>query len=140
MVALVALYELAKVGFFGYVFVQCLQAQGSGLPPYGDVDAHNPLFESPVFFVFAVLAVYHLALVLGLFTLRNWARAGSTFVLVCAGLWWILQNVAGYKALAIPVDSPTLVSALALEVVAVATLYVTPQARDAFAPTEQRAP
>lgn len=139
-VALVALYELAKVGFFAYIFLQCLQAQGSGIPPYGEVDAHNPLFEAPFSFLFAILAVYHLVLVPGLFAMKRWARAGSNLIVAGSILWWILKHVAGYQILTIPVELSTVLSALTLEAIAVGILYITPQAREGFAPTEQKAP
>ena len=135
-VVLVTLYQLAKVGFLGYVFLQCLQAQGSGIPPFGEVDAHNPLFESPYFFLFALLAIYYLVVAFGLFALQNWARLCSTLLLVSAVLWWVLR-LTGYQALVLPVEFSTVLSALALEVIAVAILYVTPQAREAFAPRKQ---
>ena len=139
-VVVVVLYQLAKVGFFVWVFWQCWQAQGSGIPPFGEVDAHNPLFEAPYFLLFAILAVYYLLVVFGLFALQNWARAGSAMLLVGSVIWWILKRVAGYPMPAVPVEVSTVLSALALEAVAVALLYVTTQAREAFVPTERRAP
>jgi len=137
-VVAVLFYQLAKVGFFGYVFLQCLQAQGSGIPPYGEVEVHNPLFESPYFFLFALLAIYHLVVTFGLLALQRWARAGSALLLVSAVLWWVLQ-VAGYRFLVLPVETSTVLSALAVELIAVAILFITPQAREAFAPAEPKA-
>lgn len=140
LVVLVMLYQLAKAGFFGWVFWQCWQAQGTGIPPFGEVEAHNPVFEAPLFFLFALIAALHLVLAFGLLALGRWARAFSTFPLIGAALWWFLQNVAGYRSLSLPVDGSVILAAFAAELLALAILYVTPEARAAFAPANRMGP
>lgn len=133
LVALVALYQLTKAGFFAWVFWQCWQAQGSGIPPFGEVEAHNPIFETPNFFLFALLVVFHLALSFGLLALGNWARVGCAFLLFSTIPWWFLENIAAYRSLSLPVDTSAILAAFALEAIAITIVYVTPGAREAFA-------
>lgn len=140
LVVLVILYQLAKAGFFGWVSWQCWQAQGSGIPPFGDVEAHNPIFETPFFFLFVLIAAFHLVLAFGLLALGRWAWAFSTFPLIGAALWWFLAHILGYRSLMLPVDASVILAAFAAELLALAILYVTPEAREAFAPTNQMDP
>lgn len=134
LVILVVLYQLAKAGFFGWVFWQCWQAQGSGIPPFGEVDAHNPFFTAPFFVLFALIGLFHLAVGVGLLSLGNWARGCSALPLVSTIPWWVLEQVMGYRSLLFPVEFSKVLTVFAAEVVAIAILYGTPEAREAFAP------
>ena len=130
LVVLVALYQLAKAVVFAYVFWKCWQAQGSDVPAFGDFP--NPSFEAPFFFFFSLLAVFHLVLALGLWGVHNWARACSTLLLVSVLPVWFLERLVGHRSLMFPLEPSTMVSAFVLEAVAIAILYVTPEAREAF--------
>jgi hypothetical protein len=130
----VALYQLAKVAFFAWVFAQCWEARGTGIPPFGDVAAHNPMFETPLFLLFAVLAVCHLVLAVGLSSLGAWARTCSWLLLFTGVLYWFFGHVFGYTTLLIPVENSKILSAVFLEVLAMAILYVPAQVREAFVP------
>lgn len=132
-VPLVALYQLAKGGFFIYVFLQCWQLQGSDMPPFGG-DVHNPLFKSPYMFLFPLLAVFQLMTCLGLFFRADWARVFCLFLPVGTIPLWFLEWLVGYRSLLFPVAPSTMVTFFALELIAIALLYGTPQAKEAFAP------
>lgn len=134
LVVLVLLYQLAKVAFFGWVFWQCWQAQGSGIPPFGEVENHNPVFDAPYFLVFPLCAVFHLILVVGLLALGRWARAFAVIPLIGAAFWWFLENSLGYYSLRLPVDTSAILAVLAAEILAIVILYATAEAREAFAP------
>jgi hypothetical protein len=136
VVIAVALYELAKAGFLAWVFWQCWEVAGSGIPPFGEVEAHSQLFAAPYFLFFALLAVFHVVVTFGLFALGNWARAACTLPLVAAIPWWVMEHVFGYSSLMLPVDTSMILAAIALEVVAVAILYTSPGVRQAFASSE----
>ena len=136
LVVLVALYELAKAGFFGWFFWECWQAQGSGIPPFGDVELHSAVFEAPYFLIFPLLAVFHLVLGFGLSALANWARAGCALLLVGAIPWWMLEHIFGYASLTLPVDTSLILAALALESIVLTILYVPSGVRHAFVPEE----
>jgi hypothetical protein len=137
LVVLVILYQLAKAVFFGWVFWQCWAAQGSGVPPFGEADAHNPFFEAPLFFVFAALGVFQFVVGMGLLSLGNWARACATLPLISVLPWWILERVMGYTWLAFPVEFSAMLAVCAAEAIALAILYGTAESRAAFAPAEE---
>lgn len=134
LVILVALYQLAKAGLFLYVFMQCWDARGSEVPPFGEV--YDPLFKSPYFFLFPLLTAYHLVLTIGLVCLGNWARALSMLLLLSTVGVFFLERLSGHRSLLFPIEPSTMISAFAAEAVAIAILYVTPQAREAFAPAK----
>lgn len=137
LVVLVVLYQLAKAVFFGWVFWQCWLAQGSSAPPFGEVDAHNPFFQSPLFLVFAVIGLFHAAVGVGLLSLGNWARVCSVLPLISLLPWWTLEHLMGVTALAFPVELSRILAVIAAELIAIAILYITPEAREAFAPTAE---
>jgi hypothetical protein len=134
LVVLVVLYQLAKAGFFAYVFLQCWDARESVAPPFGEV--YDPLFKTPDFFLFLALAVYSFVLAIGLLCLGDWARACSLFLLLPSAGWWFLEQMSGHRSLLSPLDPSTMISAFAAEAIAIGILYVTPQAREAFAPAK----
>jgi hypothetical protein len=134
LVALVALYQLAKTGFFGWVFLQCWQAQGGQFPPFGDVP--NPLFESPYFFLFPLLGLIHVVLSFGLFALRNWARAALALLLIVAVPWWLLQTGGSHTSMLFPLEPSIMLAAFGTEAVAVGILYITQEAKEAFSPSD----
>jgi hypothetical protein len=136
LVVLVALYELAKVGFFVWVFLKCWDAQGSEFPAFGDV--HNPLFEPPYFFFFPLLALFHVVLAVGLLCLQNWARAASALLLIFTIPWWLLETGGGHTSLLFPVEPSTMLAAFGAEAVAIGILYVTEEAKAAFSPRDPR--
>jgi len=138
LVVLVILYQLAKAGFFGWVFWLCWQAQGSGIPPFGDVEAHNPLFEAPLFFLLPLLGASQLIVGFGLLALGRWARTCSTLLLICAILGWFLEHVFGFSALQLPVNSSMILAAIAAELLAITILYGTAESRHAFAPATSK--
>jgi len=133
LVVLVILYQLAKAGFFGWVFWQCWQAQGSGIPPFGDVEIHNPLFEVPFFFLLPLLGASQLVIAFGLLALGRWARACTTFLLICAFVWWFLVHFFGFSSLQLPENSSVILAAIAAELLAITILYGTAESREAFA-------
>jgi hypothetical protein len=135
LVVLVALYQLAKAGFFAYVFMQCWDARASVAPAFGEV--YDPLFKAPYFFLFPALGVYHFVLAIGLICMGNWARACSMLLLLATVGWWLLEQMSGHRSLLFPIEPSTMISAFAAEAVAIAILYVTPQAREAFAPAKR---
>jgi hypothetical protein len=134
LVALVALYQVAKAGFFSWVFLQCWQARGGQFPPFGDV--RNPLFESPYFLVFPALALFCVVLALGLLALQNWARAASALLLIVTVPWWLLETSGGHASMLFPVEPSTMLAAFGAEAVAVGILYITQEAKEAFSPSD----
>jgi len=134
LVVLVALYQLAKAGFFGWVFLKCWDAQGGQFPPFGDV--RNPLFESPYFFLYPLLGLFCVVLAFGLLALQNWARAASALLLIIAVPWWLLQTSGGHTSMLFPVEPSTMLAAFAAEAVAVGILYITQEAKEAFLPSD----
>jgi hypothetical protein len=135
LVVPVALYQLAKAGFFAYVFLQCWDGRASVAPPFGEV--YDPLFKAPYFFLFPALGVYHFVLAIGLLCLGNWARACSMLLLLSTVGWWFLDQFSGHRSLLFPIEPSTMISAFAAEAIAIGILYVTPQAREAFAPAKR---
>lgn len=131
-VVVVALYQLAKMGFFLYVFWECWQMRGSDIPPFGDV--RNPLYKEPGFFLFPLLAGLYFVLAVGLICLGNWARACLTLLLALILALWLLHWMSGQSSFLFTLEPSIMISAFAAEAIAVAILYVTPQAKAAFAP------
>lgn len=133
LVVVVALYQLAKTGFFLYVFWQCWQARGTDIPPFGDI-RNNPLYEAPGFFLFPLLAGLYFVLAVGLICLGRWARVCLTLVLALVLALWLLHWMSGQSSFLFPLEPSMMISAFAVEAIAIAILYVTPQAKVAFAP------
>jgi hypothetical protein len=133
VVVMVAFYQLAKAGFLLYVFWQCWQARGTDIPPFGD--ERNPLYKAPGFFLFPLAAGVQFVLTVGLVCLGNWARVCLTLLLALTLAVWLLHLMSGQSSFLFPLDPSTMVSAFSAEAIAIAILYVTPQARAAFAPT-----
>lgn len=134
MVIVVALYQLARAGFLAYVFAQCWEAQGTGIPPFGEVEMHNPAFDAPFFFVYAALAVFSVIVAIGLASLGNWARLGSTVVLASMLLYWFIEQIIGYRFLAFPVETSKILAVFFMEALAIGVLYLAPESKLAFAP------
>jgi|HubBroStandDraft_1064217.scaffolds.fasta_scaffold43546_2 hypothetical protein len=131
-VVAVALYQLAKMGFFLYVFWQCWQLRGTEIPPFGDV--RNPFYKEPGLFLFPLLAGLHFVLAVGLICLGNWARACLTLLVALVLALWLLHLMSGESSFLFTLEPSIMISAFAAEIIAVAILYVTPHAKAAFAP------
>ena len=130
------LYQLAKAGFFLYVFLQCWDARGTDIPPFGDV--RNPYFKSPDFFLFALLGAVHFVLAIGLVCLGRWARVCLALLFLGTLALWLLNVMSGGSSLLFAVEPSLMISAFAADAVGIGILYVTQPAREAFAPVKSK--
>jgi hypothetical protein len=134
----VAFYQVAKSGFFLYVFLQCWDMRGTRIPPFGDVQNH--FFKAPDFFLYPLLGAVHFVLAIGLVCLGQWARVCLTLLFLATLGVWLLSQMSGQESLLFPLESATMLSAFAADAIGVGVLYVAQSAREAFAPMKAKPP